>query len=233
MTKQIRKFALTHLSLGSTSSFHNMVLQRIREATPEALHVSDLVGPYEEQAKLLSRIVKRSKAYTSTAELRAADAERDRLIGVIMNTVRTNLTNPLERKRRAARHLKPVLSGFKGLAHHELTKQSAETRSMLVRFDDAENYAMAAELHLEEEIAALRTANERFDVAFRAKAAEEGERLELSDIKSRPTRAAARLLYLRITQVVNAFAIAAPSEAVTRFIEQVNGLIASMKDKDE
>ena len=99
MTKQIRKFALTHLSLGSTSSFHNMVLQRIREATPEALHVSDLVGPYEEQAKLLSRIVKRSKAYTSTAELRAADAERDRLIGVIMNTVRTNLTNPLERKR--------------------------------------------------------------------------------------------------------------------------------------
>ena len=115
MTKQIRKFALTHLSLGSTSSFHNMVLQRIREATPEALHVSDLVGPYEEQAKLLSRIVKRSKAYTSTAELRAADAERDRLIGVIMNTVRTNLTNPLERKRRAALHLKPVLSGFKGL----------------------------------------------------------------------------------------------------------------------
>ena len=209
MTKQIRKFALTHLSLGSTSSFHNMVLQRIREATPEALHVSDLVGPYEEQAKLLSRIVKRSKAYTSTAELRAADAERDRLIGVIMNTVRTNLTNPLERKRRAALHLKPVLSGFKGLAHHELTKQSAETRSMLARFDDAENYAMAAELHLEEEIAALRTANERFDVAFRAKAAEEGERLELSDIKSRPTRAAARLLYLRITQVVNAFAIAA------------------------
>ena len=59
----------------------------------------------------------------------------------------------------------------------------------------------------------LRTANERFDVAFRAKAAEEGERLELSDIKSRPTRAAARLLYLRITQVVNAIAIAAPSEA--------------------
>ena len=70
-----------------------------------------------------------------------------------MNTVRTNLTNPLERKRRAALHLKPVLSGFKGLAHHELTKQVGGNPVDAGPLDDAENYAMAAELHLEEEIA--------------------------------------------------------------------------------
>lgn len=233
MAVQIRKFALTHLSLGSTSFFHDTVLHFIREATPEALHVESLVGPYETQVKLLRRIVKRSRALVVTRELRAADRERDRLVGVIMNTVRANLSNPLARRRAAAQHLRPVLAGFKGMAHHKQTKQSAESRAMVACFDNAENRAQAEELHIVEEIEALRAANERFDAAILEKAREMNELRKLSDIKSRPTRAAARLLYLRITQVVDAYAIAAPSEAVTRFIEQVNGLVVSLADEEK
>lgn len=233
MVMQIPTFALTHLSLGSQVFFHDSVLKFIGLATPDALHLSGLVEPYEATVKKLWRVVKRSRAYIATGKMRAADAERDRLVGVIMNTVRTNLSNPLEGKRRAARHLKPVLSGFKGLAHHELTKQSAEIRSMLARFDKPENRAMAAELHIEEEIAALALANERFEAAHLEKIAEEGERVELSAIKSKPTLAAARLLYLNIVRTVNAYAIAAPSEAVTQFITQVSGVIASLVDEKE
>lgn len=229
MTPQIRKFAITKLTLGATAFFHSQVLDNIKSATPEALHIEDLVEAYEEKYKQLEQVVNRARAYIITKKLRKADAERDRYVGVIMNTVRTHRSNPIDHKRKAAQRLSAVLSGFKGVNHHEQTKQTAEIRSMLTFLAEELNLAAAAELHLEEEIEGLRVANDAFSEAMMKKTEEVSERISLSETKSKDLRAEVRRLYTAIYERVNAYAIVQPTEAIETFISNMNGLIGSMK----
>ncbi|MCD8137786.1 MAG: hypothetical protein LUH01_18275 [Parabacteroides gordonii] len=48
-----------------------------------------------------------------------------------------------------------------------------------------------------------------------------------SDVKSADTVAAANTLYSEIIQTVNAYAIVQPSDAITTFITNINGLVGT------
>lgn len=229
MAAQIQNIALTKLTVGAAATFHGLVLKRIRETTAEALYLQDLVGPYEEKIKQLRLVVNRVRAFVATPRLKRTDTERDRFVGVIMNTVRTNRSNPIERKREAANRLDTTLGGFKGLARDERTTQTAKIRSMLAILAEKENAAAAATLHLEEEIEGLRAANDLFSEALFEKAQEVAEREALMGMKTLTLRAEARQLYLGVVERVNAYAIARPSEAIEGFIKQLNGLVEAMR----
>lgn len=227
MAIQIRSFGMSKMTIGSCSDFHNKVSSFLKEATAAALYVTDKEEAYNAAVETLASIVNRKRAFIATAEMKEADRRRDSAAGVISSVVSAYLTTPVETKSAAAQLLSPQLSAYKGIRSHEYTKQTAEIKGMLGVLDAPENKSAVTTLGLDEEVAALRTANEAFTAAFLSKAQEMSERQPQSDISSTDAVNEANTLYLDIVQTVNAYAIVKPSDALNKFIEKVNGLVGA------
>lgn len=227
MTSQIRSFGMSQMTIGSCSDFHSKVLGFITTATDAALHIENKVLDYTTAVETLASIVNRQRAFVATIDLKDTDKTRDNASGVISNVTNAYLTSTVEATSKAARLLSPQLSPYKGIRNHEYTKQTAEVKGMLALLDLPENKAAIAALGLTAEVEALRTANVAFEEAFLSKTTEMGGRMMQSDVKSADTVAAANTLYSEIIQTVNAYAIVQPSDAITTFITNINGLVGT------
>lgn len=227
MATQIRSFGMSQMTIGSCSDFHSKVLGFIATATPAALHIEGKVPGYTTAVETLASIVNRQRAFVATAGMKETDAVRDSAAGVISNVTNAYLTSPVAEKSAAAHLLAPQLSPYKGIRNHEYTKQTAEVKGMLAMLNQTDNKAAITTLGLTEEVKALGTANAAFEAAFLDKTAEMSNRMVESDTKSASVVADAGTLYTDITQTVNAYAIVQPSEAITTFIANINGLVGT------
>ena len=230
MVTQILTFGMTKMTVGSCSNFHKDVLACIETATPAALHVEELVGPYQEASDLLSSVVNREQAFVATKSMEEADRERDNASGVIINVTYDYLSSLVPEKRSAAELLYPKLSAYKGIGRHEYTKETAEIDGMLGVFD-AEDCASAAEtMGIDSDVATLRTANDAFKKAFKAKTLEASEKKIVSELDSKKLMNDANVIYEDIIRTVNAYAIVQTSDEIKQFIKEVNGLVATYAD---
>lgn len=227
MPNQIKTFGMSRLTIGSCSEFHTQVNQFINTATPAALHIVDEAASYAQAVEALAAIVNRQRSYITTTALSDADEVRDRAIGVIMNVIRAYESTPVDDKRQAALLLSPQLSAYKGIGKHEYTKQTAETRGMLTVLADEANAAALATLGLKEEAAALKEANAAFEQSFQTRTAEVSTRMAQSDVKSKDAVDLVNAIYESIVTVVNAYAVVQPSDAISTFINDVNGVVGS------
>ncbi|MEG0454414.1 MAG: DUF6261 family protein [Bacteroides sp.] len=227
MATQIRTFGMSQMTIGSCSDFHSKVLGFITQATPAALHIESNVPGYTTAVETLASIVNRQRAFVATAGMKDTDAIRDSATGVISNVTNAYLTSPVTEKNAAAHLLVPQLSVYKGIRNHEYTKQTAEVKGMLAMLDQTDNKAAITTLGLAEEVKALGTANAAFEAAFLSKTAEMSDRMVQSDAKSAIVVAEAGTLYADIIQTVNAYAIVQPSEPITTFIANINGLVGT------
>lgn len=225
MATQIKSFGMSQMTIGSCSDFHSKVLGFITAATPAALHVENLAADYTKATEALASIVNRQRAFVATANLKSFDKMRDSASGVICNVTGAYLTSPVKEKSEAAHILYPKMSPYLGIRNHEYTKQTAEVKGMLAMLDEPENKAAIATLGLTAEVEALGAANAAFEAAFLGKASEMSDRMVQSDMKSADLVADANTLYGNIIQTVNAYAIVQPSDAITTFITNVNGLV--------
>lgn len=225
MATQIKTFALSQLTIGSCSQFHSIVCRFIDTATPAALHIEALEPAYKSAAATLSSIVNRQAAFVATKEMKAADARRDSAAGTISSVVNAYLTTPVDEKRAAANLLSPKLAAYKGIRKHEYSKETAEIKGMLGVLRAEGNAAAVTLLGLDAEVEALSEANDLFEAAFLDKGKEESERMDVSDLKSEDVVNNANSLYGQIVQIVNAYAIVRPTEAITTFITDLNGII--------
>ena len=225
MVKQISIFAMSQMTVGTCSDFHINMNTLIETATPVALHIEEFMPEYTGITNTLASVVNRQRAMVSTEELKAADLVRDNAAGVIYNVVRVHLTSTVAAKKAAAKLLSPQLSAYKGIGHHEYTKQTSEVRGMLAVLDAEENAEAIETLNLKDEIESLRTANEVFIQAFDKRKSEYGGISELSDMKSEDLMNKANELYLNIAQRVNAYAIVEPTDAITTFVRDADHLV--------
>lgn len=225
MAEQIKSFSITALTIGATCDFHTRVNNLITTATPSALHIDAQSKRYTAAVTSLSSIVNRSTAFIATADLKSGDKNRDAEIGVIINVVKAHLTNIVASRKEAAIRLDVELAPYKGIGRHEYSKQTAEIRGMLATLALPENASAITELSLDDEVDALQTANETFETAFTGKAAEAADRKSQYDLDSQQVVAETNAIYQEIVQVVNAYAIVQPSDEVTKFIHDVNGLV--------
>lgn len=226
MPSQIRTFSITQLTIGACANFHTQINKFITTATPAALHIETQATGYADAIATLSSIVNRQRAFVATASLSEADKVRDNASGVISSVVNAYVTSPVATKKEAALLLKPQLSPYRGIRYHEYNKQTAEVHGMLGVLDAEDNAAAITTLGLTEEVEALREANNVFEEKYLEKAAEATSRIGQADIKSEEAVDNANALYQNIVQVVNAYAIVQPTEAINTFIGQVNGLIS-------
>ena len=77
----------------------------------------------------------------------------------------------------------------------------------------------------EKVVAALQTANATFEESTAARTAEISGRMVQSDLSSGDALDAVNDLYKGIVQVVNAYAVVQPTDAVNTFIDSVNGVV--------
>lgn len=227
MATQIRSFGMSQMTIGSCSDFHSKVLDFITAATPAALHIEKKTDAYTAAVETLASIVNRQRAFVATADMKGTDKTRDNAAGVISNVINAYLTSPVAEKSTAAHLFAPQLSPYKGIRSHEYTKQTAEVKGMLAMLDQTENKAAITVLGLTAEVEALRTANAAFEAAFLNKTAEMSDRMDQSDVKSAAMVAETGALYADIIQTVNAYAIVQPSDVITTFITNVNGLVGT------
>ncbi len=225
MTKQIKTFGISQLTVGSTSDFHSNVNALIIAATPTALHIEAMAPGYAEAVATLASIVNRSTTFVSTADMKSSDKGRDNLVGVVSNVVRAHKTNPIPGKQSAAVLLDAELAPYKGIGGHEYSKQTAEVKGMLALLTLEANAAAVETLGLKDEVAELAKANAAFEAAFLGKAAEASTRMAQTDISSDDACRQAADLYAQITQTVNAYAIVQTSAAIEKFIDDLNGLV--------
>lgn len=227
MATQIKTFGMSKMTIGSCSDFHSKTLGFITTATPAALHIEDKAAAYTAAIQALASIVNRQRAFVATAGMKETDAMRDRASGVISNVTNAYLTSPVALKSEAAAVLSAELSPYKAIRNHEYTKQTAEVKGMLAVLDKPANKAAITTLGLTEEVEALRTSNAAFEAAFLSKTSEMSDRMVLSDARSADMVANANALYAEIVQTVNAYAIVQPSEVITTFIANANGLVGA------
>lgn len=225
MATQIRSFGMSKMTIGSCSDFHNKVLGFITTATPAALHIENLTAGYTTSVETLASVVNRQRAFVATVDLKDTDKIRDNASGVISSVTNAYLTSTVEATSKAAHLLYPQLSPYRGIRNHEYTKQTAEVKGMLAMLDQTENKAAIAALGLTAEVESLRAANIAFENAFLSKTTEMSDRMTQSDVKSADAVEAANTLYGEIIQTVNAYAIVQPSDAITTFITNINGLV--------
>lgn len=225
MATQIRSFGMSQMTIGSCSDFHSKVLSFITTATPAALYVENQVASYTTAVNTLSSVVNRQRAFIATEAMKGTDRKRDNATGVISNVVNAYLTTPVVEKNAAAHLLSPQLSPYKGIRNHEYSKQTAEVKGMLTMLALPDNKAAITTLGLTGEVEILQTSNIAFEEAFLSKATEMSSRMAQSDVKSADAIAQANELYIEIIQIVNAYAIVQPSDEITTFIANINGLV--------
>ena len=226
MAEQIRDFAMSQLTVAACALYHELVVEQIKKTTPEALHVEDKMEPYEDVSKKLSYIANRLRGFVVTPELKAADNVRDRASGVICSTVTSNLTSTVAAKQAAAGRLnqKINIGGYRGIRSHEMLKETKEIKNMLLMLDEEDSQADVATLGLTEEVESMRSANALFLQYIDEKADEANVVLLQRDLKTDEVINRANNLYREIAQIVNAYAIVQPSEAISQFIGKINGL---------
>lgn len=227
MAEQITFLSLSNFTIGSTSDFHSNVCKLIDGATPAALHIEDLYPAYKTATGTLASVVNRRTAFVSTEALKRADQRRDRGCGTTINVVNAFKNSLVTAKSEAAAFLAPQLAPYRGIGHHEYSKQTAEVKGMLAVLNDPANADAVEALGLTDDVAELAAANAAFEELFAQKAAELADRAPVSALDSAEVTRDANARYEKIVQVVNAYAIVSPTEEINGFIHDLNGYIAA------
>ena len=223
MAKQIKSFGETQLSWAIRLAFHENVKGLIEKYTAAVLHIEELTATYVAKIEEAQELIRRPTAYASTRILSSSDDVRDRLTGIVNSVVRAHLNSPIKTKSDAANVLDAGLAPYKAIQRHQYQQETMEIDGMNRVLD---KYAdEVATLHLEEEAAALKEANEDFKTKFEAKADEEKDRQNIEDVETYEKLTEVCDAYDQIVQMVNAYAIVQPSDELEGFIDDVNARI--------
>lgn len=225
MATKINTFAITALTKGAHCDFHNRVNNLITATGADKLHVEALATQYAEAIAVEASIVNRETAFVATTTMMETDRQRDLLLSTINAVINAHQWNPIAAKKTAYTYLSALTAPYKGIRDHEYSRETSEVNGLIdvLSADDAAPHLTA--LGLIDELAALSSANAAFSAEFEKKMAEAADRAPQSDISTKEARHACDALYTQITDVVNAYALIMPSDEITQFITQLNGIV--------
>lgn len=222
--KQIQTFALTSMTLGGHCLFNQRVVEAIGEQAAE-LKIEAYASDYAALVAQEALIVNRPKAQDYTVQLGDLDVVRDHGAGVVTNVVRAHTKSIIPEKREGALQLDAALTAYRGVGESAYRKETAELRGMIRVLRDEKYAPFVTLLGLDDEVNALEEANNNFDALYVRSEADGAQRQALEAVDTKELRKRIDGLYGQIVLVVNAFAIAAPTDAINTFIDTVNGAI--------
>lgn len=224
MTAKIQTFPVSRLTTAAHYDFHYSVDGYIRTATPEALHIETQAAQYTALIGQQLEIINRNRTVAFTEELAALDRERDRWLGQLCTAVDTAAISPNPDAAAPGKQLKAILSPYRGIAGNEYTKQTAQLRGLLRDLSTDEAIDAADALNLNATLQGLRTAANDFAAKYEERVATEATRTR-TNTTTDDNRRAIDAAYNSIVEIVNAFALAAPTAVIQKFVDQVNARI--------
>lgn len=223
--KQIVSISLTGLTVGTHLQFHNQVNSYIATATAAALHVETQAAQYAALLAQEATIVNRPSSQRYTRLLADTDTRRDNALIVVLNLIKAHQRSIDDEKYRAAAQLASVIAPYNTAYGNAYMKETAEIKGLVASLRSAENAPLVALLGVEDEVELLDKANAAFEETHRLSQEDAQQRQALEAIDTKELRARVNTCYQQIVLLVNAFAIASPSDALDTFIDSVNGLI--------
>ena len=223
--KQILPIGLTGLPGGTHMQFHDQANSYIIEATAAALHVEAQAALYASLLKQEAAIINRPSSQRDTQLLADADTRRDNGLMVVLNLIKAHQRSIDDEKYRAAAQLASVIAPYNTAYSNSYMKETAEIKGLVASLRSAENAPLVALLGIEAEVDLLDEANTAFEEIHRLSQEDAQQRQTLEGIDTKELRGQVDACYQQIVLVVNAFAIASPSDELDAFIDSVNGLI--------
>lgn len=225
MATQIPTFAVTNLTLGSHSKFHTSAAELMTAAGGEVLHITDQLALYVAAVETEATIVNRQTSFVATEMMKEADKKRDDMLAVINGVINAHQYTHIEAKRTAQMHLASAYDPYRNIRGHEYSRQTAEVDGLIAVLTTDEIAPHLQALGLVDEVAALSSANAQFSTELDRKVAEMTARRPEKDISTEEARAESDRLYADIVAIVNAYALIQPTEAITAFVTNLNGLV--------
>ena len=226
---QIATFNKSHLTNGSHLEFHNGINTALTIGTPEALHVEALADQYATLLDTEKTLVNRATAFVATTAMKEANMRRDRAVGVLLNTVKANLSSGIAKKRDAAIALNALWAPYHGITDHEYTKEGSEIDGMIAAASTPDAGKHIATLGLADDLEELDSANAAFKSAFGTKTTETTTRAPQTSTSTTDIRRQVDACFDQMVQTVNAYAIVQPTKEITAFIGTANALIQQYK----
>ena len=223
--KQILPIGLTGLPGGTHMQFHDQANSYIIEATAAALHVEAQAALYASLLKQEAAIINRPSSQRYTQLLADADTRRDNGLMVVLNLIKAHQRSIDDEKYRAAAQLASVIAPYNTAYSNSYMKETAEIKGLVASLRSAENAPLVALLGIEAEVDLLDEANTAFEEIHRLSQEDAQQRQTLEGIDTKELRGQVDACYQQIVLVVNAFAIASPSDELDAFIDSVNGPI--------
>ncbi len=229
--KQITSISLSSLTVGTHLQFHTQVNSYIGVATAAALKIESQAPEYESLVGTEETVVNRPTSQRYTEQLATADRNRDDATSVFLNIVKAQNRSVEPNKKAAAQELKSVIAPYNNVAEQAYMKETAQIRGLLTALKEEKNQALVKLLHLEEEVIGIEETNGVFETLYEKSQEDALVRQELEAIDTKELRSQVDAKYQEIVLIVNAFAIATPSEVFDTFIDSVNGLIYRTKQE--
>lgn len=230
--KQIVPISLTSPPVGTHLEFHTQVNKYLLQATAAALHVEAQAAQYAALLEQEAAIVNRPSSQRYTQQLADADLRRDHGAGVLMNIIKAQVRSLDNEKKTAALQLKSIIDSYRNVGDQSYMKETAQLRGLVEALRSAGNAPLVTVLGLDAEVDLLEEANTAFEELHRLSQADAQQRQALEAIDTRELRGRVDACYQQIVLLVNAFAIASPSDALNTFIDSVNGLIYRTQQED-
>ena len=143
--KVITEWKGTHLTNAAFLNYAKDVLRVVKKYDTSDLQIADEVSSLESGCDLMADFVKNERAYTESAMIAAADAKRDATFNAVWHA--WNFLSKIGKDDDFGHHafiLKPLMDAYKGIARHELSRETEEINGLKHDFDTNSDYRLAA-----------------------------------------------------------------------------------------
>lgn len=222
ITTTIKSISLGKLNNAEHIDFHNNVEIYFETATAAKLSCTpELAAAYAAALNAEREYVKRQQASLITADITAADADRDAMLAYLFSLVDTAAKSPIAKQKSAGTTLRTLVKPYRGIGTDSLGQESAEISGLLNTLNAAANAtAVTAVAMMADTIEQLEALNARVVTLMSQRTAETPSRSE-----SLATRAQSDNLYAEITQKAGATCVIAPTAEATTFVTNINNQI--------
>lgn len=228
--KILSHHSLHRLATSLHFAFHQdtqTLIHKLMEA--DSNFAADPLAIYDRLLAKERIVTTRATTYLASSDLAKAIDTRRNYAGVLRTVVRCHLTNPLADKAEAAKGLRAVLAPFDAVGRRQYVSAIQDVKAMVAVLKHEKFRPWVAALGLEREVAELEAVNLRVDELVQQKSTENSARSPQTDVQTSPLRREVDAAYARLMTIIEAHAIAAPSEALKTFVLEANGVADTYK----
>ncbi|MDL2212522.1 DUF6261 family protein [Bacteroides sp. OttesenSCG-928-D19] len=229
MKNEIKRLALSRLSAPSHYEFHRTVLEDITQASPGLLNVDEVIPLYAQEVETLFKVINRRRSSALTGKIAEADRHRDGLIGEFFTIIDAAVTSRIAARRPPGKLLKEVIASFRGMAHNEITKETALLRVLIINLGTTQAIEAMQALGLETFPSELLEANNHLATLISNRGNEWAAQADINGIKTGPQRKLVDKLYRSIVQMIDARSVVFPSPELSEFIDRQNAVVGQYK----